>query len=72
MSQGDFHQALRDAVEQRHWKAHPFSEAWVSGGLNRRSWESGSSNTTTMSVTSRNGVAVSTRIPTMRLPTRFW
>ena len=36
MSQGDFHQALRDAVEQRHSKAHPFSEAWVSGGLNRQ------------------------------------
>ena len=32
MSQGDFHQALRDAVEQRHSKAHPFSEAWVSDG----------------------------------------
>ena len=36
MSQGGFHQALRDAVEQRHSKAHPFSEAWVSGGLNRQ------------------------------------
>ena len=38
MSQGDFHQALRDAVEQRHSKVHPFSEAWVSGGLNRQIW----------------------------------
>jgi pyrroloquinoline-quinone synthase len=36
MPQSDFHQALRDAVEQRHSKVHPFSDAWVSGGLNRQ------------------------------------
>lgn len=36
MLQNTFHQALRDAVEQRHSKVHPFSEAWVTGGLNRQ------------------------------------
>jgi pyrroloquinoline-quinone synthase len=36
MLKGAFHQALRDAVEQRHSKIHPFSDAWVSGGLNRQ------------------------------------
>lgn len=36
MAKSAFRQALQDAVEQRHSKAHPFSEAWVSGGLNRQ------------------------------------
>ena len=36
MPQGEFRQALQDAVEQRHSKIHPFSDAWVSGGLNRQ------------------------------------
>ena len=36
MPQSAFHKALRDAVEQRHSKIHPFSEAWVTGGLNRQ------------------------------------
>jgi pyrroloquinoline-quinone synthase len=36
MPRNDFHQALRDAVEQRHSKSHPFSDAWVAGGLNRQ------------------------------------
>lgn len=31
----DFRRALRDTVEQRHSKIHPFSDAWVSGALNR-------------------------------------
>lgn len=35
MPRSDFRQALRDAVEQRHSKIHPFSDAWVSGRLNR-------------------------------------
>ncbi len=34
-SKSVFRQALQDAVEQRHSKIHPFSDAWVSGGLNR-------------------------------------
>ena len=36
MAKSAFRQALQDAVEQRHSKAHPFSEAWVSGALNRQ------------------------------------
>lgn len=35
MPTNDFRQALRAAVEQRHSKIHPFSDAWVSGELNR-------------------------------------
>ena len=35
MAKSAFRQALQDAVEQRHSKAHPFSEAWVSGALSR-------------------------------------
>jgi pyrroloquinoline-quinone synthase len=35
MPRSAFRQALQDAVEQRHSKVHPFSDAWVSGGLNR-------------------------------------
>ena len=35
MPKSDFRQALQDAVEQRHSKIHPFSDAWVSGGLGR-------------------------------------
>lgn len=35
MAKSAFRQALQDTVEQRHSKAHPFSEAWVSGGLSR-------------------------------------
>ena len=36
MPKSGFHAALREAVEQRHSKIHPFSEAWVTGGLNRQ------------------------------------
>ena len=36
MPKQDFHKALREAVEQRHSKVHPFSEAWVTGALNRQ------------------------------------
>jgi pyrroloquinoline-quinone synthase len=36
MAKSAFRQALQDAVEQRHSKAHPFSEAWVSGALSRQ------------------------------------
>ena len=35
MANRPFRQALKDAVEQRHSKIHPFSEAWVNGDLNR-------------------------------------
>lgn len=34
-SQRDFRQALQDAVQQRHSKIHPLSDAWVNGALNR-------------------------------------
>ena len=36
MAKSAFRTALRDMVEQRHSKMHPFSEAWVTGGLNRQ------------------------------------
>ena len=36
MPKSSFHKALQDTVEQRHSKIHPFSEAWVTGGLNRQ------------------------------------
>ncbi len=36
MAKSAFRTALRDMVEQRHSKIHPFSEAWVTGGLNRQ------------------------------------
>lgn len=36
MPKSGFHAALRETVEQRHSKIHPFSEAWVTGGLNRQ------------------------------------
>ncbi|MDH3598323.1 MAG: iron-containing redox enzyme family protein [Candidatus Tectomicrobia bacterium] len=35
MSKSAFRQALQDAVEQRHSKVHPFSDAWVTGSLTR-------------------------------------
>lgn len=35
MPKSAFRQALQDTVEQRHSKVHPFSDAWVSGTLNR-------------------------------------
>ncbi|MCZ6876145.1 MAG: iron-containing redox enzyme family protein, partial [bacterium] len=36
MPKSTFGQALQDIVEQRHSKIHPFSDAWVSGRLNRQ------------------------------------
>lgn len=36
MSKSEFRLALEDAIQQKHSKAHPWSEAWVSGRLNRR------------------------------------
>ena len=35
MSKSEFRRQLEDAVQQRHSKVHPWSEAWVSGDLNR-------------------------------------
>jgi pyrroloquinoline-quinone synthase len=35
MAKNAFRQALQDAVEQRHSKIHPFSDAWVQGALDR-------------------------------------
>lgn len=35
MAASAFRQALEDAIKQRHSAVHPFSEAWVTGKLNR-------------------------------------
>ncbi|HEX3953628.1 MAG TPA: iron-containing redox enzyme family protein [Stellaceae bacterium] len=35
MATSAFRQALEDAIAQRHSAVHPFSEAWVSGRLNK-------------------------------------
>lgn len=35
MAKSEFRQRVEDAIQQRHSKIHPWSEAWVSGGLNR-------------------------------------
>ena len=35
MAKSEFRQRVEDAIQQRHSKVHPWSEAWVSGGLNR-------------------------------------
>jgi pyrroloquinoline-quinone synthase len=35
MATSAFRQALEDAIKQRHSAVHPWSEAWVSGKLNR-------------------------------------
>jgi len=36
MAKSAFRTALEAAIQQRHSKVHPFSEAWVTGQLNRR------------------------------------
>lgn len=35
MAKSAFHTELQEAVQQRHSKLHPFTDAWVSGGLSR-------------------------------------
>ena len=35
MAKSAFRLALEDAIEQRHWAVHPWSEAWTSGKLSR-------------------------------------
>lgn len=36
MGKSEFRAALEAAIQQRHSKVHPWSDAWVNGGLNRR------------------------------------
>ena len=36
MAKSEFRLQLEDAIQKRHSKAHPWSDAWVSGRLNRR------------------------------------
>ena len=36
MATSAYRQALQDAISQRHSAVHPFSDAWVSGRLDRR------------------------------------
>jgi len=36
MAKSEFRQALEAAVQRKHSSVHPWSEAWVSGALNRR------------------------------------
>lgn len=36
MEKSEFRQQIEDIIQQRHSKVHPWSEAWVSGRLNRR------------------------------------
>src|SRR6185437_10825706 len=36
MAKSQFRLALEQAIQQRHSKVHPWSEAWVSGKLNRQ------------------------------------
>ena len=36
MAKSPFRQALEAAIQQRHSKVHPWSDAWVSGRLDRR------------------------------------
>ena len=36
MSKSEFRLAIEATIQQRHSKVHPWSEAWVSGGLSKR------------------------------------
>src|SRR6266481_3822328 len=36
MAKSEFRQEIEAAIEQRHSKTHPWSDAWVAGKLNKR------------------------------------